>query len=125
MRVGLGSIAQLFLSILPVFLLIGLTRYRAFNFRFFMTRYALYATLFLLMIAMFAVLYLPLRVGPGEGYTVGLASSGAFCRRDDTDHARAPADPARMAVLKMGARLAPRAFAAAAPSSPDRADSLA
>lgn len=71
MRVGLGSIAQLFLSILPVFLLIGLTRYRAFNFRFFMTRYALYGTLFLLMITLFAVLYLPLRAVLERGYTVG------------------------------------------------------
>jgi signal transduction histidine kinase len=70
-RVGLGSIAQLFLSILPVFLLIGLTRYRAFDFGFFMTRYALYGTLFLLMIALFAVLYLPLRAALERGYTVG------------------------------------------------------
>ncbi|MFI5369297.1 MAG: ATP-binding protein, partial [Spirochaetia bacterium] len=70
-RVGLGSIAQLFLSILPVFLLIGLTRYRAFNFGFFMTRYALYGTLFLLMIALFAILYLPLRAALEKGYTVG------------------------------------------------------
>jgi len=70
-RVGLGSIAQLFLSILPVFLLIGLTRYRAFNFGFFMTRYALYGTLFLLMIAFFAVLYLPLRAALEKGYAVG------------------------------------------------------
>ena len=70
-RVGLGSIAQLFLSILPVFLLIGLTRYRAFNFRFFMNRYALYGTLFLLMIALFAILYLPLKSALERGYTVG------------------------------------------------------
>ena len=70
-RVGLGSIAQLFLSILPVFLLIGLTRYRAFNFRFFMTRYALYGTLFLLMIALLAILYLPLKTALEKGYTVG------------------------------------------------------
>lgn len=70
-RVGLGSIAQLFLSILPVFLLIGLTRYRPFNFRFFMTRYALYGTLFILMITLFAILYLPLRAALESGYTVG------------------------------------------------------
>ena len=70
-RVGMGSIAQLFLSVLPVFLLIGLTRYRAFNFGFFMTRYALYGTLFLLMIAFFAVLYLPLRAALEKGYAVG------------------------------------------------------
>jgi signal transduction histidine kinase len=70
-RVGLGSLAQLFLTVLPVFLLIGLTRYRAFNFRFFMTRYTLYGTLFLLMIALFAILYLPLRAALEKGYTVG------------------------------------------------------
>lgn len=70
-RVGLGSIAQLFLSILPVFLLIGLTGHRAFNFRFFMSRYALYATLFLFMIALFALVYLPLKSALEKGYTVG------------------------------------------------------
>jgi signal transduction histidine kinase len=70
-RVGLGSIAQLFLTILPVFLLIGLSGHRAFNFRFFMSRYALYATLFIVMIALFAVVYPPLKSALETGYTVG------------------------------------------------------
>jgi signal transduction histidine kinase len=70
-RVGLGSIAQLFLSVLPIFLLIGLTGHRAFNFRFFMNRYALYATLLLVMIALFALVYLPLKSALEKGYTVG------------------------------------------------------
>ena len=120
MRVGLGSIAQLFLSILPVFLLIGLTRYRAFNFRFFMTRYALYATLFLLMITMFAVLYLPLRVALERGYTVGSPLPELFA---------AGAILIMLALLRIPLEwliskwtwLAPRAFPSAAAGSPPSA----
>ena len=70
MNVGLGSFAQLFLSLLPIFLLIGLSRNRTFNFRFFMMRYALYGALFLLMIALFFTLYLPLRMWIESGYRV-------------------------------------------------------
>ena len=67
-RIGLGSFAELFLSFIPVFLLIGLTRHRQFNLRFFVTRYAVYGTLFLVMAALFAVLYAPLKGFIAEGY---------------------------------------------------------
>jgi signal transduction histidine kinase len=68
MQVGLGSLAQLFLSLLPIFLLIGLTRRTAFNFRFFLLRYAMYGGLFLLMIALFLVLYPALKGFIESGY---------------------------------------------------------
>jgi signal transduction histidine kinase len=69
-RVGLGAFAQLFLSVLPLFLLIGLSRQRPFNFRFFLARYALYGALFLVMVALFALLYLPLKATLEKGYAV-------------------------------------------------------
>ena len=68
MQVGLGSLAQLFLSLLPIFLLIGLTRRTVFNFRFFLLRYAMYCGLFLLMIALFIVLYPSLKGFIESGY---------------------------------------------------------
>jgi signal transduction histidine kinase len=60
-QVGLGSIAQLFLTLLPVSLLVGLARKRPFDFRSFLVRYALYGFLFVLMIVLFLVLYLPMK----------------------------------------------------------------
>jgi signal transduction histidine kinase len=60
-QVGLGSFAQLFLTILPVFLLIGLARDRAFDMRSFLNRYVAYGALFLVMVAFFLTLFLPIR----------------------------------------------------------------
>ncbi|MGA2975583.1 MAG: ATP-binding protein [Spirochaetia bacterium] len=66
--IGLGSLAQLFLSIPPIFLLIALTRHAAFNLRFFLTRYGIYGVLFVMMIALFSVLYMPLKSYIEEAY---------------------------------------------------------
>ena len=60
-QVGLGSLAQLFLSILPLFLLLALTRSTAINLRAFLARYGIYGTLVVLTIALFGVVYLPLK----------------------------------------------------------------
>ena len=60
-QVGLGSIAQLFLSILPLFLLLALTRSKSINLRAFLTRYGMYGTLVLITIALFGVAYIPLK----------------------------------------------------------------
>ena len=68
MQVGLGTLAQFFLSLLPIFLLIGLSRKSLFDFRFFMARYALYGGLFLLMVAFFLVAYVPLKGFIESGY---------------------------------------------------------
>jgi signal transduction histidine kinase len=70
-RVGLGSLAELFLSFIPVFLIIGLTRHRMFDIRFLLSRYALYGSLFLLMVVLFAFLFLPLRDAIVRGYGTG------------------------------------------------------
>jgi signal transduction histidine kinase len=67
-QVGLGSLAQFFLSLLPLFLLVSLSRKTLFDFRFFLARYALYGGLFLLMIAFFLVLYLPFKGFLESGY---------------------------------------------------------
>jgi signal transduction histidine kinase len=60
-QVGLGSLAQLFLSILPLFLLLALTRRKALNLRAFLIRYGIYATLLVLSIGLFGGVYVPLR----------------------------------------------------------------
>ncbi len=60
-QVGLGSLAQLFLSILPIFLLLALTRSTALNLRSFLVRYGVYGTLVLLIIFLFGVVYMPLK----------------------------------------------------------------
>jgi signal transduction histidine kinase len=70
-RIGLGSLAQLFLSILPLSLLAGLVAHRGFDFRTFAARYAVYGVLFVLLIALFMVLYLPLKNAIQAGYSVG------------------------------------------------------
>jgi signal transduction histidine kinase len=67
-RVGLGSFAELFLSFVPIFLLIGLTRHSQFSLRVFMTRYVVYGALFLVMAAIFAVFYAPLKGFIAAGY---------------------------------------------------------
>ena len=59
-KVGLGSLAQLFLSILPLFLLLALTRRTAINLRSFLGRYGTWASLLALTVVAFAAAYLPL-----------------------------------------------------------------
>jgi signal transduction histidine kinase len=60
-QVGLGSLAQLFLSILPLFLLLALTRGTALNLRVFLVRYGIYGTLVIFTIGLFGVVYMPLK----------------------------------------------------------------
>jgi signal transduction histidine kinase len=60
-QVGLGSIAPLFLSVLPLALLLALTSRRALNIRSFLTRYGIYATLVVLSIGLFGGVYMPLK----------------------------------------------------------------
>ena len=59
--IGLGALSLLFLSILPIFLLIALTRRAELDMRFFLARYGVYATLLVIMIALFGVLFIPLK----------------------------------------------------------------
>ncbi len=59
-HVGLGSLAQLFLSVLPLCLLLALTRSSAMNFRSFLARYGIHAILLVLAVVGFGTLYLPL-----------------------------------------------------------------
>ena len=59
-HVGLGSLAQLFLSVLPLFLLLALVRSSAMNFRSFLARYGLHGTLLVLAVIGFGTLFLPL-----------------------------------------------------------------
>jgi signal transduction histidine kinase len=59
--IGLGSLSLLFLSILPIFLLIALTRRSELNVGSFLARYAVYATLLVIMVALFGVLFIPLK----------------------------------------------------------------
>ncbi|MGA2640567.1 MAG: ATP-binding protein [Spirochaetia bacterium] len=60
-QVGLGSLAQLFLSILPLFLLLALTRSTAFNLRAFLVRYGVFGALVVLTVGLFGVAYMPLK----------------------------------------------------------------
>ena len=70
-RIGLGALAQLFLSVLPLSLLAGLMAQRAFSFRAFVARYVVYGILFILLVALFAIVYLPLRGAIQAGYSMG------------------------------------------------------
>ncbi len=67
-QIGLGSLSQLFLSILPLFFLFALTRRTAINFRSFLIRYGIYGTLLLVAIGLFAVVYIPLRDTMASAY---------------------------------------------------------
>lgn len=59
-HVGLGSLAQLFLSVLPLFLMLALTRKTALNLRAFLARYGAWGSLLVLTAAFFWFGYLPL-----------------------------------------------------------------
>ncbi len=67
-QVGLGPVAQLFLSVLPIFLLLALTGSAAFNLRSFLVRYGVYGTLVVLTVFLFGVVYLPLRASIAAAY---------------------------------------------------------
>ncbi len=69
-HVGLGSLAQLFLSVLPLFLMLALTRKTAFNLRAFLSRYGTWGSLLAMTIAFFAFGYLPLSGAFASAYRV-------------------------------------------------------
>ncbi len=71
LRVSLGNIAPLFLSFIPVCILIGLTRHRVFSLRVFLTRALASVALLLLMGGLFFVLYAPLKGWLETGYRLG------------------------------------------------------
>jgi signal transduction histidine kinase len=55
----MGNFANLFLSFVPLFFIIGLLKHRVFNIRFFVSRYVVYILLALLIFSFFTVLYEP------------------------------------------------------------------
>jgi signal transduction histidine kinase len=59
LRISMGNFANLFLSFIPLFFIIGLLKHRVFNIRFFVSRYVVYAILVVLIFAFFTVLYEP------------------------------------------------------------------
>ncbi len=71
LRMSLGNIAPLFLSFIPVCILIGLTRHKVFSLRVFLTRALVSVALLLLMGALFFVLYPPLKGYLETGYRLG------------------------------------------------------
>ncbi len=112
-NLGLGSLAQLFLSILPLFLLIALTRQAAFDLRSFLVRYGITAALLLVLCGLFGALFLPLKGYMAEVYRLAppfpelfaagtlvlvLASVRALIGRLLSRRARLAADPARRAA---------------------------
>ena len=66
--IGLGSLSLLFLSILPIFLLIALTRRRVLDIRHFLARYCLFATLLVIVVALFALVFMPLKAYMENAY---------------------------------------------------------
>jgi signal transduction histidine kinase len=71
LRMSLGNIAPLFLSFIPVCILIGLTRHKVFSLRVFLTRALVSVALLLLMGGFFFVLYAPLKGYLETGYRLG------------------------------------------------------
>ena len=59
LRISMGNFANLFLSFVPLFFIIGLLKHRVFNIKFFVSRYLVYGVLALLIFAFFTVLYEP------------------------------------------------------------------
>lgn len=58
-RLSLGSFANIFLSIFPLFIVIGLIKKRVINFMYFLSRYVVYLILALLVILFFSTLFIP------------------------------------------------------------------
>lgn len=59
LRISMGNFANLFLSFVPLFFIIGLLKHRVFNIKHFVSRYVVYVILALLIFAFFTVLYEP------------------------------------------------------------------
>jgi signal transduction histidine kinase len=69
-NVGLGSVAQLFLSVLPLFLLLALTSRTAPTPRVFLARGGAWGALLVLTVAAFGVAYLPLAGSLASAYRI-------------------------------------------------------
>jgi signal transduction histidine kinase len=59
LRISMGNFANLFLSFVPLFFIIGLLKHRVFNIKHFVSRYIVYVILALLIFSFFTVLYEP------------------------------------------------------------------
>ena len=59
-RLSLGSFANLFLIVFPLFLIIGLFKKTIFNFKFFLLRYFVYILIALMILFFYSTLYSPL-----------------------------------------------------------------
>ena len=58
-RISMGNFANLFLSFVPLFFIIGLLKHRVFNIKFFVSRYVVYVLLALIIFSFFTVAYEP------------------------------------------------------------------
>lgn len=59
LRISMGNFANLFLSFVPLFFIIGLLKHRVFNIKFFVSRYVVYVLLALIIFSFFTVAYEP------------------------------------------------------------------
>lgn len=59
LRISMGNFANLFLSFVPLFFIIGLLKHRVFNIKFFVSRYIVYVLLALVIFSFFTVAYEP------------------------------------------------------------------
>jgi signal transduction histidine kinase len=59
LRISMGNFANLFLSFVPLFFIIGLLKHRVFNIRYFVSRYVVYVLLALIIFSFFTVAYEP------------------------------------------------------------------
>jgi signal transduction histidine kinase len=75
-RLSLGSFANLFLSVFPLFVVIGLIKKRVINFMYFLSRYVVYLVLALLFILFFSSLYAPLAEWMQDSYGINYRMAG-------------------------------------------------
>ena len=61
LRISMGNFANLFLTFVPLFFIIGLLKHRVFNIKFFVSRYVVYVVLAVIIFSFFTVLYKPAR----------------------------------------------------------------
>ncbi|HEC61627.1 MAG TPA: hypothetical protein ENI27_05165 [bacterium] len=61
LRISMGNFANLFLSFVPLFFIVGLLKHGVFNIKFFINRYLAYVLLAVLIFSFFTVLYEPIQ----------------------------------------------------------------
>ncbi len=61
LRISMGNFANLFLSFVPLFFIVGLLKHGVFNIKYFINRYLAYVLLALLIFSFFTVLYEPIQ----------------------------------------------------------------